>query len=93
MSNVQRHREANMKCQYDGCEAEGKECYLPDDPRGDEARAPDGHYCDEHAASHGFCPGCGEFWGGVSQFEADRLCWHCKDELEEEIDDRIEYLY
>lgn len=81
-----------MKCQHDGCEREGDDCYLPDYDRDTEADIPDGYYCSEHAADYGFCPVCGEFWGGISSFEMNGVCDYCHDELENEIDDAIEYL-
>jgi len=37
------------------------------------------HYCPDHAQENGFCWLCGEFWGGVEEFEFDPsgLCPNC----------------
>lgn len=67
------------KCQHDGCEHDGEECTLTNE-QGEERI--DGYYCGEHAAAHGFCPCCGAFWGGISSFEMNGICDHCKDELD-----------
>lgn len=67
-----------MKCQHDGCDLEGEECTIHNE-QGEEVL--DGHYCGNHAAAHGFCPMCGQFWGGISSFEMNGVCDHCHDEL------------
>jgi hypothetical protein len=81
-----------MKCQHDGCENDGEECYLSCVDRDTEQDVPDGYYCGDHAADHGFCPCCGEFWGGIGTFEMRGICDHCHDELEDEIDEHLEYI-
>lgn len=50
-------------CQEPGCTNSGSECFYPDSNR------PDYYYCCTHAWKYGFCYGCGEFYGGVEQFE------------------------
>ena len=79
-----------MKCQHDSCDRDGTECFLPDN----ESKKPDYHYCMKHANQHGFCWGCGGFWGGVERFEFSRfcggiegLCENCGDAFVEEFAD------
>lgn len=67
-----------MKCQHDGCDNPGEECTLKNEQGVDVT---DGYYCGSHAADHGFCPVCGDFWGGISSFEMNGMCDHCRDEL------------
>lgn len=53
-------------CQEPGCTNSGSECFFPDSVK------PDHYYCCSHAYKHGFCYGCGEFYGGIEQFEFPR---------------------
>lgn len=77
--------EDNMKCQHEGCEDEGIECYLSAYDTGKprtEATEPDEYFCAEHANAHGYCWGCGDFWAGVETFDFNPrgLCDNCKDD-------------
>lgn len=72
-----------MKCQHDGCENEGCECTFTDL----DVVVETSWYCGDHAHLHGFCPVCGEFWGGISSFEMNCYCDHCYDELQDDYDD------
>ena len=78
-----------MNCEHEGCTAEGMDCYLSCATEGTGGK-PDGYYCTDHAPLHGFCPICGDFWGGVSSFEMRGLCDHCHDELDE-LDDECDF--
>lgn len=81
------------QCQHEGCDWEGIECFLPDNPifdlsteeieagKADEME-PDYYYCSRHAHKEGFCYGCGQFWGGIESFDFGRgarrgLCENC----------------
>jgi hypothetical protein len=77
--NAKRDVTTTVKCQHERCEHAGDECTIKDEHGNDVV---DGHYCGEHAALHGFCPCCGDFWGGISSFEMNGICDHCKDELD-----------
>jgi hypothetical protein len=64
--------------------------YLPDGRP--EAQLYAGSYCYQHAREHGFCFGCGEFWGGVESFEFaelngnfDTYCDNCSEESRSEL--------
>jgi len=74
-------------CEYEGCEREGRACYLPDDER--EVAY---HFCHEHAHIEGFCHGCGGFFAGVGDFDFDSsgLCDNCRGDLGEDFDDEDE---
>jgi len=76
-----------MKCQHEGCnyeaDADHLECTIKNDQGEDVV---DGYYCGEHAALHGFCPCCGDYWGGVTSFEDHGFCDHCWDELKADED-------
>ncbi|MDZ7970502.1 MAG: hypothetical protein RM368_37190 [Nostoc sp. DedSLP03] len=53
-------------CQHLGCTEENvTACFYPDN----ETEQPNEYYCTVHAAKHGFCYMCGQFWGGVESFE------------------------
>lgn len=76
-----------MKCQDCDETQDTTACYLPG-----IKDAPSAYYCDQHAAAHGFCCGCGQFWAGVESFEFSRfhggfegLCEDCSDELKDEL--------
>jgi hypothetical protein len=44
------------------------------------------YYCADHAQVHGYCFGCGQFWGGCENFDFDPsgLCEHCKEGINED---------
>lgn len=72
------------RCQEEGCKNHGKPYilrgyYLDDEP--DSIY----WYCWEHAKPNGFCPGCGEFWGGTESFDfGPGYCSNCAPEFEED---------
>lgn len=80
-------------CDHEGCEESiTMPVWLPDS--GDD---PDGFYCSEHAFYHGFCKGCGYFWGGIESFEfGNGYCDTCEIELHDDVygdtwDDDFDY--
>jgi hypothetical protein len=50
-----------MQCSEEGCTHPAEELSFPDGAVYS--------VCWGHARKHGFCPGCGGFWGGVESFE------------------------
>jgi hypothetical protein len=70
-------------CDEPRCDNPGHACFLPG------SQEPDGGYCSEHAFAHGFCKGCGDFWGGVESFEFINNGWcdNCRAEFDEPDDD------
>lgn len=66
------------QCQHEGCDAAGNACFITSDLEDGLTE----YYCSQHAASHGYCPMCGDFWGGIGTFEMNGVCDHCKDELD-----------
>lgn len=82
-------------CQEPDCTNSGSECFYPD------SDTPDHYYCCSHASKNGFCYGCGQFYGGVEQFEfpqfygnIEGFCPNCSEEIKEEwreADDDVEY--
>lgn len=79
------------KCNHPDCESmDVTECFLPDNQSGN----PDEYYCSEHSQEHGYCYGCGSFWGGVESFDfasclggIQGLCENCSDALMDEFGD------
>lgn len=58
-----------MRCQHEGCKADGHPCYLP---MADESTVA---YCDSHAVEHGFCKGCGEYV--PHELDPEGMCGDC----------------
>ena len=74
-------------CEEQGCQKEAIECQLLYyDYDSKESEVVTYWYCGEHAHKNGFCPGCGEFWGGNERFNFSRigLCENCESELDPE---------
>ena len=76
------------------CKHPGEPCWLSGYAEEDNNQSePYEYLCGKHMFAHGYCPGCGQFWGGIESFEFSRyhLCDNCEDdlrsELEEEMDD------
>lgn len=61
-------------CQHEGCDRPGM--YCTNLAAFEEEWGPE-FYCSEHAPQHGYCQACGDFWGGISSFEATGFCDHC----------------
>jgi hypothetical protein len=84
-------------CVHPGCLTTDESltaCYYDGTP---EEQRYAGSYCYQHAKEHGFCFGCGEFWGGVESFEFGELwgnfpnlCDNCSDEYRAEFSDEYE---
>lgn len=75
-----------MKCEIEGCENEAITFIL----QGDDVREEEYHYCVIHAHDEGFCYGCGQFWGGIEEFEfcnPSGLCPNCLDQLKAELEE------
>ena len=78
-------------CNHEGCDStDVTACFLPDN----ETDTPDEHYCATHAHEHGWCWGCGQFWGGVESFDFGSyygnvagLCDNCSDAVKDDFDD------
>ena len=81
------------RCWEKGCTNKGEPCVL----RG--YSSDDGEdffywYCAEHSQRHGFCFGCGEFWGGTESFEfGPGYCSNCATEFEEEENEEPHWMY
>ena len=79
------------------CKHEGNPCWLPGwIDEDDSPDNPHDYLCGKHMFVHGYCPGCGLFWGGIESFEFSdhHLCDNCEDELRaemEEDDDGYDY--
>jgi len=74
-------------CDVIGCELDGTACFYPDN----ETDLPNNWYCPTHAPQHGFCWGCGLFWGGCESFDfaaarggIQGLCPNCTDAVRDE---------
>ena len=84
-------------CEEDGCQKEAMECLLHYyDYESGKSEDIISWYCGEHAHKHGFCPGCGLFWGGVERFEFSRtgLCENCESDLDAELyEEEDAYIY
>lgn len=81
------HWASGHKCERDGCMDDGcVDCRLPNDAH----LNPDAnigevieHFCPDHAFKNGYCICCGEFWGGVEDFDfGNGLCDNCKDAID-----------
>lgn len=90
-------KETETKCEEPGCTKEAMTCHLID--YGDfksEGKDVYSYLCPEHARRAGFCPGCGEFWSGITEFDLSGLCPHCQDEVDADSgpvdDDYIDFL-
>ena len=76
-------------CEELGCTADGiVDCFLS--PTNEQ---PDHHYCYNHAFDEGFCPSCGQFYGGIESFEfsPQRMCMECVDMWKTELGEDDEY--
>ena len=62
------------------CKYPGNPCWLE---YWEENGEPSEYLCDKHMFLHGYCPGCGLFWGGVESFEFSdlHLCDNCADQV------------
>ncbi len=63
------------RCEQACCEEPGISCLLNDDEETEF------HFCAAHCYQNGFCFGCGNFWGGVEDFEFNNpahLCSNCR---------------
>lgn len=71
-------------CQEEGCSKEGFPCRLFDH---EVQREFISYFCSEHAQQNGFCWYCGEFWGGVEEFEFEPTgcCPNCKDQFKADL--------
>lgn len=79
--------ESARPCEHEGCTRDGLPCHEPGG-HADDDDGPTTWYCTEHAAEHGFCWCCGEFWGGVESFDfGSGLCEHCRDEVGDDEED------
>lgn len=73
-------------CEEPGCTEGGwVACRLPDHHETGEEH----HYCREHAFAHGYCKGCGDFWGGVESFEFlnNGYCDNCRSQIDADMRD------
>lgn len=69
-----RYHETRPRCQHAGCENKGFECVI----NCEDADLVE-YFCGEHAHEHGYCRGCGHFWGGVEYFDfGSGLCEICQ---------------
>jgi hypothetical protein len=81
-----------MKCEHEGCtkRASGEWYIAGYDP------VPVFHFCDEHAASFGFCLICGAFIGGtedVFMTGQEGLCFECFVSVRDELDGDLRFDY
>ena len=73
------------RCWDKGCKNPGEPCTLQGYTDDEEEQIY--WYCAEHSQKHGFCWGCGHFWGGTESFDfGNGLCSNC-DESEEDYND------
>ena len=74
------------RCWDKDCKKRGEPCILRDyNDNGDDEVY---WYCAEHSHRHGFCFGCGEFWGGSESFDfGPGYCSNCAPEFEEDYDE------
>lgn len=75
-------------CDAPGCFQPGMACDPPTTDPDAPPEYPD-FFCADHARANGYCPVCGQFWGGISTFEAWGLCDHCRDELRDDSDEGL----
>lgn len=70
-------------CSYSGCTEEAFSAYAYEE--GYEAE----WYCWKHAHDSGYCPMCGDFWGGIESFDFGKsdLCENCQDEIDDDSDE------
>ncbi len=75
------------KCDQDRCFKDGcVECHVPEtSPDADNLQMmlpPSNsieHFCCDHAFKNGYCICCGEFWGGIEDFDfGNGFCTNCK---------------
>jgi hypothetical protein len=75
-------RRDRRRCQHRGCGENSQlvACYLPDD---DPNGRPTELLCPDHAAEHGYCCVCGQFWSGIESFDFEHpgLCDNCFDSI------------
>lgn len=68
-------------CEHGGCRRRGQPCYITADDS-----EPDGFYCAEHAQEHGFCSMCGQFWGGIEEFDfGNGVCPNCREYMDKDL--------
>lgn len=90
----------SQTCEEVGCDTAGTSCFYPDN----ETSEPNHWYCAAHAFKHGFCWGCGLFWGGCESFDfaplhegLEGLCENCRfaarDEFEREGEEYEDFEY
>lgn len=77
------------KCQHPECTIEdATACFYTDN----ETQQPNYYYCSNHAAEHGFCYMCGQFWSGVERFDfatawggTEGLCENCDEQVRSDL--------
>lgn len=81
------------RCEHEGCRAAGRLCVLEGVARDPGPNDPDIEewLCGEHAVIHGYCPVCGSFWGGISSFEVNGICDHCRDQFDADYEEEREF--
>ena len=75
-------------CQVEGCQEDGRPCFLRESSGEFGKTGIDVYYyCWDHAHEQGFCPGCGQFYGGFEEFEFSetKLCPECEENLRVEL--------
>lgn len=80
---------APTRCQHEGCQEAGLSCRIVID----EGDLPWEFYCPAHAAEHGYCAACGEFWAGIDSFEFlhPGFCNQCADHVLDD-DDEVSWM-
>lgn len=80
------------RCWHKGCTNRAEPCVLQAYSTDDEDDVDQIYwYCDEHCQQHGFCRGCGYFWGGTESFDfGNGYCSNCRDEFEDDYYDEDE---
>lgn len=67
-------------CEEKDCNKPANLCRLFDYDKKEEIEF---WYCEEHAFKNGFCICCGEFWGGIEDFDfGNGLCERCLEDVE-----------
>jgi hypothetical protein len=83
----------NHLCEHEGCQNEGLPCEIPrDTDKPIDAELEYEYFCFVHSFQHGYCPGCGQFWGGCEAFDfsPSLMCNKCNDDVGLELEDHDE---